>query len=117
MNKRGFTLIELLAVIIILSVIALIVMVSVSSSIDNSSEELTKVQKKTIEDAAEHYYLKEGMNNNVTCVSVRELISKGYTEGKNIIDPSTGKEMTGFVKISYEANQYTYEYKENSCSE
>ena len=114
--KRGFTLIELLAVIIILSIIALITVFSVNSIISNSKDSLSSTQKTKIEEAAEVYYLEEGMSNNKMCVSVKELISKGYIESKAVFDPKDNKEMTGYIKISYKDNQYLYEYQEESCA-
>ena len=113
--KNGFTLIELLAVLIILSIISLIATVSVGSVISNSKDQLSEIQQNNIEAAAKAYYLKEGMSSNDDCVSVQDLVSKGYIEGLEVKDPKTGAVMTGFVKITYESNQYSYKYQENTC--
>lgn len=115
MKKNGFTLIELLAVIVILAIIAIITTVTVSSILKDAKNSLSDRQKSNIENAAEAYYLKEGMSINDTCVSVEELIEKGYIEGNSIKDPKDRKEMTGYVKITYVSNQYSYQYQENSC--
>lgn len=115
MNKKGFTLIELLAVLVILAVLAIITTVTVSTILDDSRGRLSKRQKRNIEDAAETYYLKEGMNINDTCISVEELIDKGYIDGVTVKDPEDTEEMTGSVKITYASNQYSYKYQENSC--
>lgn len=114
MYKKGFTLVELLAVIVILSIIALITIVSVNSVIKDSKDNLSETQKKNIEKAAEAYYLKEGMDSNVSCVSVSDLISKGYLD-ENIKDPKDSEDMTGSVKITFVSNQYLYEYQTGSC--
>lgn len=120
MNK-GFTLVELLAVIIILSIIATITIVATNSVIDDSKRNLSDRQKKTIEEAAESYYLKEGMLENTSenvsaCVNLSYLIDKGYVESSEVIDPKTKEAMNGSVKISYNSNQYDYEYNEALCS-
>ena len=113
--KNGFTLIELLAVLIILSIIALIATVSVGSVISTSKDELSEIQQNNIEEAAKAYYLEEGMSINDECVSIQDLVNKGYVDGSEVKNPKTGSVMTGYVKITYEANQYTYEYQEKSC--
>ena len=115
MKKNGFTLIELLAVLVILSILAIITTVTVSTILNDSRDSLSQRQKRNIEDAAETYYLKEGMNIEDTCVSVEELIEKGYIEGVSVKDPEDAEEMTGYVKITYASNQYSYKYQENSC--
>ena len=115
MKKEGFTLIELLAVIVILAIIALITTYTVNSIIENARKSLSDTQKENIEEAAKTYYLKEGMNTNDTCVSVDELIEKGYIEKSEVLDPKDKEKMTGYVKITYASNQYSYEYQENSC--
>ena len=116
MKIKGFTLIELLAVIIILGVILTITMVSVSKILSSSKSSLSDTQKKRVEEAAEIYYLKEGMNSNVDCVNISDLVSKGYVESKDVIDPKTRESLPGSVKITYDSNQYSYDYQENSCS-
>lgn len=115
MNKKGFTLIELLAVLTILSIIAIIITVAVSTILDKSKDSLSETQKRNIENAAETYYLKEGMNTDDTCISVQELIDKGYIEGVTVKDPKDNKEMVGYVKITYTSNQYSYRYQKKSC--
>ena len=50
-----------------------------------------------------------------TCISVEELIEKGYIERVTVKDPEHTKQMTRSVKITYASNQYSYKYQENSC--
>ena len=50
-----------------------------------------------------------------TCVSISELLEKGYIEGDVVKDPKTKEEMEGYIKITYASNQYTYNYQEDSC--
>jgi len=116
MERKGFTLIELLAVIAILAAIMAITTVSLTSILFNSEESLSETQRTKIEQAAEVYYLKEGMNNNSECVDLSYLISKGYIESKAVVDPQGREVMNGSVKITYEANQYTYKYQDTECS-
>ena len=113
--RKGFTLVELLAVIIILGFVGSIAVVSVNLSLKKSKETLSKTQLKKVEEAAEVYYLKEGMSTNVTCVSIDTLIDKGYIELSSVVDPKTKEELDGSVKIEYVANHYTYKYEKYSC--
>ena len=115
MNKKGFTLVELLGVLIVLAIISTIVIISIGGLLKKSEESLSDTQKRQIESAAKLYHLKEGMSSNATCVSVGTLLSKGYLEGAEIKDPKTDQKMTGFVRINYESNKYTYTYEEESC--
>ena len=55
------------------------------------------------------------MNSNDMCISVEELIEKGYIDSVTVKDPQDRKEMTGYVKITYASNQYSYKYQEISC--
>ena len=116
MRNKGFTLVELLAVLIVLSIIMTMIIISVNSVISSSERSLSKIQKEKVEEAAEVYYLKEGdMSKNSGCINVQALISKGYIEGSTVTDPETGLVMNGSVRITYEANQYNYNYQTNSC--
>ena len=113
--KKGFTLIELLAVLVVLAIILTIITISTSKILSNSEKSLSDTQKKNIEDAAEAYYIKEGMNNNVSCVDIQTLISGGYLDANKVIDPKTEEEMQGSVTITYSSNHYSYKYQDNSC--
>lgn len=113
--EKGFTLIELLAVLIILAIISSISIVVVNKTMTNSKKNISDIQKSNIEDTAEIYYLKEGMNENVTCVNVSYLIENGYFDAKEIKNPENSEAMNGSVKISYEANQYSYKYQDKLC--
>lgn len=123
MNNKGFTLVELLAVIIILSILTLIVTITVGTTINNSNKNLSETQIKNIENAAEAYYLKEGMNDldyskesTKTCVNVSYLTENGYIDDIGMIEQDKDLSL-GSVKITYKSNEYTYEYQESVCSE
>ena len=117
MNKKGFTLIELLAVIVVLSVIMLITAMSVNKVLDNADNKLSKTQLKNIESAAKMYYLEEGMDVSDTygCVSVNDLIKKGYIEQDEVLDPKTDEKVLGSVRITYKNNKYKYTYQDKAC--
>ena len=113
--KNGFTLVELLGVIVLLSVILLITTISVGSVLNESRDSLSDVQKRKIEEIAETYFIKEGINKDHMCISVEYLINKGYIDGDLIKDPKDREKMTGFVKVTYSTNQYSYKYQEENC--
>ena len=114
--KKGFTLVELLAVIVILGVLALITTMSVGKILKDSKNTLSDTQKSNVEQAAKAYYIKEGMSSNVDCINITDLISKGYVEGKEVLDPKTEETLPGSVKINAPATgQFTYEYQSTTC--
>ena len=122
-NNKGFTLVELLAVISILAVILIIATMSTSGTLRRSSKNISKIQIKEIEDAAEIYYLKEGMNDELEreeledCVNLSYLLEKGYLDNTTVIDAVSKKEMKGSVLITYSSNNYVYKYQNDACKE
>ena len=119
MKNKGFTLIELLAVITVIAIIATITVIVTNKIIKNTKNTLLERQKQTIEEAARDYYLKEGMNDNFdskeSCVNLSKLLSKGYLETKEVVNPKTKETMDGSVIITYNANQYNYKYQDTVC--
>ncbi len=117
MNKKGFTLIELLAVIVLISIIYSIATVLVKNVLVDSKNQLTDFQKKDIEKAAEQYYIREGINKNIECVNVSELLYKEYINESDTENPSDEEKMLlGSVKIIEEANgTFSYEYQDKEC--
>ena len=115
MKDNGFTLIELLAVIVILAIIFSIVTISVGKTINDSEKKLSTTQKNIIEHAAEMYYIEEGRNNKIACVSLNTLIDKGYLKANQVKDPQTKETMDGSVKITIDGKKYSYEYIEDFC--
>ena len=115
MNKEGFTLIELLAVIIILSILALVTTPVVINVLSSSREKAYTEQVRIIESAAEKWGIDNIKNlpNSGTCsVAVTELSSYFSTPVLN--NPKTGEEMEGYVEISKSGNKYNYQYKETT---
>ena len=120
-NNKGFTLIELLAVISILAVVLVIATMSTSGALNRSSKNISKIQIREIEEAAEVYYLKEGMDDELereeleACVNLNYLLEKGYLENTSVIDAVTKEEMKGSVLITYSSNNYVYKYQNDLC--
>ena len=117
MNKKGFTLVELLAVVAILSLILLFTLPNITNSVKNYSSKVDETTKLLIFNATSLYvgenskYFKE-VNENKYCVTLRELINKGYL--KNNIEYS-GKDITDKLSIQIKYNEgFEYELVDNS---
>ncbi len=139
MNRKAFTLIELIAVIVILSLVALVVFPAVNSVIRNSREKAYENQIKTIVKAAEECSYEntailpnEGKKTKLNlvcltkgCVLDGVNVEGGYINEDDIKDPrKTSKNIEGCVVITYEATtnqtikqKYKYEYRENCAAE
>ena len=81
-NNKGFTLIELLAVIVILMSISLIVVASVSESLERRDEKECEEQKQLAINAAKVYF----SLNGGTSVKVSTLKSGNYFNEKSKVD-------------------------------
>ena len=118
--KRGFTLVELLAVLILLGVVSLIAIPSIGKILNRSREKARESTKNELIKAAKEYYadnIRELPDDGShKCLSVSEIEESGYISNDDIVDPTTEKKLTGYVKIYFDNtyNQYTYEYVE-SC--
>lgn len=115
--KKGFTLIELLAVISILALIAVVVFPAINSTIQNSREKAYKDQVKLIEKAAEEWALDhadelktDGKNNPIT---IDTLVNEGYINEEEVLNPKDDTEMQGVVEVTYEYNQFEFDYVES----
>ena len=86
MKKKGFTLVELLAILVILSMIAIIVYPNITHSIKEAKEELSSTQIASIKDAAQ-LYVNDNVGNDDFFASDREevtlktLVDYGYING------------------------------------
>lgn len=113
LNKKGFTLVELLAVIVILSIIAIIAYPIIGNTINNSKKKLQKEQYNRIKSAAKNWTTTNSIDDlNGECVSVNKLKSEGFLEDGKIEDPLNGSDMNGSFKITWNSstNQYYYLY-------
>lgn len=120
MNKKAFTLIELIAVVAILGLIASIVMPAVSSIIRSTRDKAYNSQVEIIIKAAkawgvEHVNELPNEGEQPFNLELSVLTTEGYISSDDIIDPRNKKKnLSGYVEIKYESNQYTYVYKESS---
>ena len=116
MNNKAFTLAEMLAVIIILSVIALVIIPTVSTTLKNSKEQTCLIQYENILSAAKVWGSEnilqlpaEGESIEITLEYLQEL---GYIDD-NIENPVT-KQIIGLnttIKISKEIGSKKYNYE------
>lgn len=122
MNKKGFTLIEVLAVIVILSVIALIVFPEVNKIIKDSRQKSFNTQVDNLITATKKIAVKDTSllpspdSGLATCVTLTDLMNAGEIETDIIKDPRKSNEnITGVIVIQYavETKSYVYSYKEN----
>ncbi len=131
MNRKGFTLIELIAVIVILSLIALIVFPAINSVIKDSKEKAYEEQKQTILKAAKQLSYEnsdilpaetDGSTETIelACLTIGctingKQINGGYLNEDELKDPrNTNKNLDGVVEITYHTNQYHYTYKDKT---
>ena len=131
MKNKGFTLIELLAVLVVLSIIALVTIPAITGTLRKSKETLYNEQLKSIESAARLWgadnlgILPDDASSTNVCdynqindcpTSYRKLVidlkmlqDNGYID-KNIKNPKT-KEIMNNVIINIEKNENTVVYK------
>ena len=108
MNK-GFTLIELLGVIILLSLLALIVIPTITSSVREGEETADKQAEENIVLAARNWAV-DNKDKLPAKVCLTTLQNNGYID-KNITKPTTGDKITNAcVNITQNGKSYTYTY-------
>lgn len=113
MKEQGFTLVELLAVIVILSLIALISVPAITGIIKSSKETLSDAQKSNIELAAKNWasdienISKLPTDGNSICVTLTTLQNEGYAD-LEIKDPKTGNDLNVVVTITRSGKNLTY---------
>ncbi len=116
--KKGFTLIELIAVIVILGFILLIIIPTITDVLNDSKQKLNDTQQEQIVVAArnwglENVSLNEDNTPTKTEVTIATLQNEGYLEDKEIKSLLDKKaiDTKSKVCITYENNQFVYEYK------
>ena len=112
--RKGFTLIEIIAIIILLSVIALITYPVINNLITESKEKLYEKQINELERLSNTWVTKntnklkteEGYTYDL---SFEELNEQGFTSDKQIKNPKTGKNLTGCMKVTYNSSKNGYD--------
>ena len=122
MNKRGFTLIEIIAIIILLSVIALITYPIINNLISDSREELYNKQISELERLSNTWVTKninklKTKDGYVYDLSFEELHEQGFVSDEQVKNPKTGQKLSGCMKVTYNSsnNGYKVAYDE-SCT-
>jgi len=114
--KRGFTLIDLIAVIVILAIIALITTASVMGLFNKTKSSLYETQVEIVESAAKKWAIANNgflpTDGSEYALQLSKLVTDGYLDDGDIVDPRTEKEMNGYVNIIYDnsINQYKIEF-------
>ena len=116
MNKKGFTLVELLAVIVILSILAIVSTTIIFKLVADSRNDVYKENIALIEKAAEKWALDNYEYVGTTapyCLNVSKLETDGYITKDSLKDPrhKNNNKITGFVKITYDSSYKQYECK------
>lgn len=120
MKKKGFTLIETLAVLVLLSVIAVIATPMVLSTIHHSKNGLYQRQIEKIIEAGKSWGSKNAIQlpkqeNERIYVSLKDLALTGFIDAEEVLDPRNNKEMNGCLVIALQNKKHTYTYVEESC--
>lgn len=117
--KKGFTLVELLGVIVILGIIGLIVTPLVLGTINDSEENVDKMQVEAIKRAAKNYanahvYTLDCEGNSTSCtvyITIGDLKAEGYLEDKDIVDATTDKTIPDSTRVGIVINNGKFSYK------
>lgn len=129
-NKKGFTLVELLTIIVIITLVAGIASYSIINIINNSKKESLAISTENLKDAANNYTketknivwkIPEGASTNskISCVTVNDLINKGYFD-KKILEKEEFKKITHIiVEKNLDNDVIINEYfdTENTCNQ
>ncbi len=111
--KNGFTLVELIAVIIILSLIAIIAFPAIlnivrdsENQIDESSKEIILTQAKAYVNDNVNDFAK--VNGNSYCVSINSLATSGFLTSEFINNLSEENQK---LNVSVSVSDYNYNYE------
>ena len=113
--KKGFTLMELIAVIAIIAIIAMIAIPNIMGIFTNKKQELYDNTIKEIERIANNYMIDHpSLYNNINddgyiFISIETLCAGKYLSCP-ILDPRDNSEITGYIKILGNHDEYIYKY-------
>lgn len=116
MKKNAFTLIELIAVIVILGLILVIIMPTLTDTLNRTKDKLNNTQKKQILSAARNWgmeNLNDSTNKTDRKVTIKELQNAGFLDDKEVknLKSKTNLEDNTTICIVYKDNQYIYYYE------
>ena len=118
MKNKGFTLIEILAVIVILMILITLITPKVFKQLKTAENITDQEQINTIINISKIYMNQNTdllpIENNIYTISIDELKQSGLIQTKQILNPSTKEELTGYIIVKNENNKYKYEYKEEN---
>lgn len=112
MKNKGFTLIELLAVIILLSIVALIAVPTVVTLMDNARKNALKDSAQGLIRSAQYY----NSNRKLTGKNLEEVVFEGteYKNGNEKLE-FNGERFPGKVIISADGQISLAIYSDNYC--
>ena len=111
MNKRGFTLVELLAVIIIISLLALLTSTSITKMLKDAKNDLSGIQIASIKAAAESWGADnlDKLPESGECKYITLEFLKAYgVLDSNVIDPKNNETMSNDLKIKISATTNSF---------
>ena len=111
MNNKGFTLIELLMSLVIISIIVTLIMFSINSTLSISREKSYDILKNNVIKASNMYIIECESNtincnndyvweNNNTSFLANNLISRGYFNKNQLINPITDQDISNCLMIN-----------------
>lgn len=122
MKNRGFTLIELLGVIIIICLIVILVLPTITNSVNNYSSKTDELTVSMITKAAklfvdEHMTDSSKLEGNKYVITLKQLVEEGYLKSP-IKMSNSDKDITHTksVEITY-SEDYEYVFKDNKDTE
>ena len=111
MNNKGFTLIELLMGLVIISIIVTLIMFSINSTLSISKEKSYDILKNNVIKASNTYII-ECESNTINCNNdyvwesnntsflANNLISRGYFNKDQLINPITDQDISNCLMIN-----------------
>ena len=116
MNEKAFTLVELLTVVIIIALVSILVLPRILEKFESKKSEISEQAEQLLFVAASQYIELESSEIK-NCITIGELADAGYLV-RPVLDITNNTVIPDnhSIQITYENNQYRYEYSENSCN-